>query len=300
MRNATIHQSLFAATLEAMPSSVAAFAAFDKSSPLGPLTITRRDPGPKDVQIDILYCGVCHSDLHTVRNEWGGRRLPCVPGHEILGRVTAVGAEVTQVQGRRHRRRRLPRGLVPRVRQLQGRPRAVLRHGGTVFTYGAPDANMPGQMTYGGYSTSITVTEDFVLSVSETLDPAACRAAAVRRHHHLLAAAALGCRPRQEGRHRRPRRPGPHGRQVRARARRRDRPVHDVGRARSPMACASAPMRSSSRRTPTRCSSTPAASTSSSTPCRPRTTSISSRTCSSATARWCCSGPPSTRTRHRT
>jgi alcohol dehydrogenase (NADP+) len=155
-----------------MPSSVAAFAAFDKSSPLGPHTITRRDPGPKDVQMDILYSGVCHSDLHTVRDEWGGAAYPVVPGHEILGRVTAVGSAV----------RKFKVGdtaavgcLVDSCRQCascKGGLEQYCDTGGAVFTYGAPDPNMPGQMTYGGYSTSITVTEDFVLSVSETLDPA--------------------------------------------------------------------------------------------------------------------------------
>src|SRR3954447_10180245 len=76
-------------------SKAAAFAAFDPTSPLGPFSLERREPGPRDVQIDILYCGVCHSDLHTVRSEWAGTVYPCVPGHEIVGRVAAVGREVT-------------------------------------------------------------------------------------------------------------------------------------------------------------------------------------------------------------
>ena len=156
-----------------MPSSVAAFAALDATSPLGPLTITRRDPGPKDVQIDILYCGVCHSDLHFARNEWGMTLYPIVPGHEILGRVTAVGADVTKFKV----------GdtaavgcLVDSCRECASCREGLEQYcdvGGAVFTYGAPDAQMPGQMTYGGYSTSVTVTEDFLLSVSPTLDPAA-------------------------------------------------------------------------------------------------------------------------------
>ena len=62
---------------------------------LAPLAIVRRDPGPDDVEIEILYCGVCHSDLHTARNEWGGTLYPSVPGHEIVGRVKRVGAAVT-------------------------------------------------------------------------------------------------------------------------------------------------------------------------------------------------------------
>jgi uncharacterized zinc-type alcohol dehydrogenase-like protein len=156
-----------------MPTSVAAYAAQDASSPLVPLTITRRDPGPTDVQIDILYCGVCHSDLHTARNEWGMTVFPVVPGHEILGRVTAVGAAVTKFAV----------GdtaavgcLVDSCRECASCKAGLEQYcdvGGFVFTYGAPDAHLPGQMTHGGYSTSVTVTEDFVLRVASSLDPAA-------------------------------------------------------------------------------------------------------------------------------
>ncbi len=155
-----------------MPTSVAAYAAQDNLSPLGPLTITRRDPEPKDVQIEILYCGVCHSDVHFARNEWGMTIYPIVPGHEILGRVTAVGSAVT----------RFTVGdtaavgcLVDSCRECQSCKAGLEQYcdvGGSIFTYGAPDKYAPGEMTYGGYSTSITVTEDFVLSVAKTLDPA--------------------------------------------------------------------------------------------------------------------------------
>jgi uncharacterized zinc-type alcohol dehydrogenase-like protein len=71
-----------------------AFAAQSAKTPLAPFTVDRRVPGAKDVALDILYCGVCHSDLHTARGEWPGVRYPCVPGHEIVGRVTAVGKDV--------------------------------------------------------------------------------------------------------------------------------------------------------------------------------------------------------------
>ena len=74
----------------------AAYATHAADQPLGPITIDRRDPTPDDVQIDILFCGVCHSDLHTARNEWGGTVYPVVPGHEIVGRVTRVGAHVSK------------------------------------------------------------------------------------------------------------------------------------------------------------------------------------------------------------
>ena len=76
-----------------MPSTKA-YAASAANSPLAPFSFERRDPTPNDVQIDILFCGVCHSDLHTVRDEWGGTVYPCVPGHEIIGRVAKVGAGV--------------------------------------------------------------------------------------------------------------------------------------------------------------------------------------------------------------
>src|SRR5213082_2842628 len=73
-----------------------AYAAPAAKKPLAPFIIDRREPGPRDVVIDILYCGICHSDLHQVRDEWGGSTFPLVPGHEIVGRVARVGAEVTK------------------------------------------------------------------------------------------------------------------------------------------------------------------------------------------------------------
>ncbi len=79
-----------------MPT-IRAWAARSARSPLAPFEITRREPGEHDVEIEILYCGVCHSDLHQVRDEWGTGLFPMVPGHEIVGRVRAVGAQVTRV-----------------------------------------------------------------------------------------------------------------------------------------------------------------------------------------------------------
>ena len=73
-----------------------AYAAQNATSPLAPFSLERRKPGANDVLIDILYCGVCHSDIHQVRNEWGGAKYPMVPGHEIVGRVAVVGAAVTK------------------------------------------------------------------------------------------------------------------------------------------------------------------------------------------------------------
>src|SRR5687768_7420587 len=72
------------------------YAAYNASTPLAPWSFDRRDPGPRDVHIEILFCGICHSDLHTVRGEWGGQKYPQIPGHEIIGRVAAVGAGVAK------------------------------------------------------------------------------------------------------------------------------------------------------------------------------------------------------------
>ena len=77
-------------------SATKAYAAQSPTTPFAPHTIDRRAPGPEDVALEILYCGVCHSDLHTARGEWPGTQYPCVPGHEIVGKVTAVGAKVTR------------------------------------------------------------------------------------------------------------------------------------------------------------------------------------------------------------
>ena len=73
---------------------IKAVGAYSAKQPLEPMDITRREPGPHDVKIEIAYCGVCHSDLHQVRSEWAGTVYPCVPGHEIVGRVVAVGDQV--------------------------------------------------------------------------------------------------------------------------------------------------------------------------------------------------------------
>lgn len=149
-----------------------AYAAASETSPLASTTITRRDPTERDVQIEILFCGICHSDLHAVRNEWSSflpTVYPIVPGHEIVGRVTNVGSAVTKYK---------PGdlaavgclvdsdGTCPRCKDglEQFCPNST-------FTYGAPDKHTGG-VTYGGYSESIVVDERFVLSVPENLDPA--------------------------------------------------------------------------------------------------------------------------------
>jgi alcohol dehydrogenase (NADP+) len=140
-----------------------AYAAQSAETPLAPFGFERRELRPNDVAIDILYCGVCHSDLHTVRSEWPGTVYPCVPGHEIVGRVTAVGPEVSQ-----HRA-----GDLVAVGCLVDSCRAcsACREGleqfcetGLTGTYNSPD-RVTGENTKGGYSDSVVVREEFVLKV---------------------------------------------------------------------------------------------------------------------------------------
>jgi uncharacterized zinc-type alcohol dehydrogenase-like protein len=146
------------------------YAAHSANAPLKPFSFERRDPTPNDVQIDILFCGVCHSDLHTVRDEWGGTKYPCVPGHEIVGRVVKVGRDV----------RRFKEGDLAGVGCMVDSCRTCMecQEGleqycdGSVFTYNGKDKHTGG-VTYGGYSKSIVVTEDFVLRISDKLDLAA-------------------------------------------------------------------------------------------------------------------------------
>ena len=147
------------------------YAAQSATAPLGPLCIERREPWPEDVAIEIQYCGVCHSDLHTVRNEWRNAVYPVVPGHEIIGRVTRVGAAVNRFK---------PGDLVgvgcmvdscgtcPDCREGLEQYCQV----GATLTYNSPDKHT-GKMMYGGYSNQIVVDEGFVLRVPTGLNPAA-------------------------------------------------------------------------------------------------------------------------------
>ena len=144
-----------------------AYAATSTKSPLAPFTLERREPGPHDVLIDILYCGVCHSDIHQTRDEWGGAAFPMVPGHEIIGKITRVGSQVKKWQ----------------VGETVGvgcfvdscRVCEACKAGdeqycerGASFTYNSneQDGKTP---TYGGYSARITVDENYVLRVPEGL-----------------------------------------------------------------------------------------------------------------------------------
>ena len=138
---------------------------------LAPLAIVRRDPGPDDVEIEILYCGVCHSDLHTARNEWGGTLYPSVPGHEIVGRVKRVGAAVTSFKigdavgvG----------CIVDSCRTCPSCQAGLEQYclNGMVGTYNGPDKVLGGH-TFGGYSGAIVVDKAYVLRVPDGLDLAA-------------------------------------------------------------------------------------------------------------------------------
>jgi alcohol dehydrogenase (NADP+) len=146
-----------------------AYAAASAKSPLAPITIPRRDPGEHDVQIEILFCGICHSDLHSVRSEWSAMPTvyPIVPGHEIVGRVTKVGSEVTKFKP----------GDIAAVgclvdsdgdcEECKAGLEQYCPH--MILTYNSPDVHLGG-VTYGGYSDSVVVKEHFVLRVPSNLN----------------------------------------------------------------------------------------------------------------------------------
>jgi uncharacterized zinc-type alcohol dehydrogenase-like protein len=151
-------------------STTYAYAASSAQSPLAPFEFQRRDLRGHDVQMEVLFCGVCHSDLHTARNEWKNTVYPAVPGHEIVGRVTAVGPDVTQYKT----------GdlvgvgcLVDSCRTCPSCAEGLEQYCevGFVGTYNGAD-RVTGENTLGGYATQLVVDEAFVLSVPKNLDPA--------------------------------------------------------------------------------------------------------------------------------
>lgn len=151
-------------------SKTKAYSAASATSPLAPDTIQRRGTTESDVQIEILYCGICHSDLHTVRDEWNSvmpTTYPCVPGHEIVGRVTEVGKAVTEY---------VPGDVVGVGCLVDSDQSCPACHANveqfcpdSTFTYNSPDKHLGG-VTYGGYSESIVVDEKFVLKVPGNLN----------------------------------------------------------------------------------------------------------------------------------
>jgi uncharacterized zinc-type alcohol dehydrogenase-like protein len=148
------------------------YAAETADSKLAPFSFDRRDPGPDDIQIDIAYCGVCHSDIHTARGEWGTPIGPVVPGHEIVGTITAVGANVTNFK---------PgdlAGVGCMVDSCQhcascGEGLEQYCENGFTGTYNSADKKMPGTPTFGGYSKFIVVDQKFALRIPEKLELAA-------------------------------------------------------------------------------------------------------------------------------
>jgi uncharacterized zinc-type alcohol dehydrogenase-like protein len=151
--------------------NIKAFGTEAAVAPLKQLTIKRRNVTAHDVEIDILFCGVCHSDLHMVRNEWHNTAYPIVPGHEIVGKVTKVGNQVTKFKV----------GdlaavgcLVDSCRECEHCREGLEQYceKGSVLTYNGPDKHL-GIQTFGGYSESIIVDQEFVLRVPENLDLAA-------------------------------------------------------------------------------------------------------------------------------
>ena len=147
------------------------YAAHSATTPLEPWTFERRDPKPTDVQLEILYCGVCHSDLHFARNEWGMTVFPIVPGHEIVGKVTAVGSAVTKYKEGDYAGIGC---LVDSCRECDNCKHDLEQYctNGWVGTYGGMEKDGSGP-TYGGYSNRILCHEDFVLRISDKLDLAA-------------------------------------------------------------------------------------------------------------------------------
>lgn len=153
-----------------MTTNVRSFATHSPTDRLGLFQFDRRAPRADDVVIEILYCGVCHTDIHHSRNDWGRANYPMVPGHEIIGRVTKVGHTVTRFKA----------GDVVGVGCMVDSCRTCANCGkgweqycdsGSTFTYNGVDRH-DGSPTYGGYSEEIVVAQDFVLSIPEGLDPA--------------------------------------------------------------------------------------------------------------------------------
>jgi len=152
-------------------TTVKAYGAKASTEDLKPLEIQRRAVGTDDVKIDITYCGVCHSDIHTVRNDWKGSSYPVVPGHEIIGRVVEVGNGVNNYKigdlvgvG----------CLVDSCQTCSSCEQDLEQfcENGATFTYNSADKHILGKETYGGYSTSVVVDEKFVLRIPENLDEA--------------------------------------------------------------------------------------------------------------------------------
>ncbi len=146
------------------------YAAHDKSSPLVPFDFERREPGPKDVVVEIAYSGICHSDIHQVRDEWGGSIYPMVPGHEIVGHVTAVGSEVTKFKVGDIAGVGVTVETCMECENCKAGAEPYCTKG-MVGTYNAK--TYEGEPTYGGYANNIVAPEHYVYSISPNLELAA-------------------------------------------------------------------------------------------------------------------------------
>jgi len=153
-------------------TTVKAFGTDAAEAPLNQMNIPRRKATAHDVEIEILFCGVCHSDLHTARSEWGGSMYPCVPGHEIVGRIVNIGGHVNKFKV----------GdivgvgcMVDSCRECQYCQEGLEQYcePGMVGTYNAPDKHLPGNPTFGGYSEKVVVDENYVLRIPDNMDLAA-------------------------------------------------------------------------------------------------------------------------------
>ena len=146
------------------------YAAQNAKAPLAPMQFNRRAPRPDDVAIEVLYCGVCHSDIHQARNDWGFATYPLMPGHEIVGKVTAIGDKVTK-----HKVGDLVGVgcMVDSCRTCSACKEDLEQYclEGMTQTYASPD-RIDGTLTMGGYSNNMVVSEHFVLSIPKNLDPA--------------------------------------------------------------------------------------------------------------------------------
>jgi uncharacterized zinc-type alcohol dehydrogenase-like protein len=215
-----------------------AYAAQDAKSKLAPFATQRREPGPHDVLIDIAYCGVCHSDIHQARGEWGNSIFPMVPGHEIVGKVAKVGNAVKKWKigdtvgvGCFVDSCRECEACKAGEEQFCSNGMSVT-YNGYERANGKLDKSKP---TYGGYSTRVTVNEDYVLRIPEgiPLDRAAPLLCAGITTYSPLRHLPFRREERRQGRRRRPGRTRPYGREARARdGRARDGAEHFAEQAR--------------------------------------------------------------------
>ncbi len=148
--------------------TVKAYGTNASTLPLSKLEIGRREVGKNDIEIEILYCGVCHSDVHTARNEWKDTVYPVVPGHEIIGKVIKTGAEVSAINIGEIVGVGCMVDSCRECRNCQNNEEQFCEKG-AIFTYNSPD-NLLNTATYGGSSKSIVVTENFVLKIPENID----------------------------------------------------------------------------------------------------------------------------------